>query len=122
MSSFATTVGFEVLLGDPELEEARHLDNTELRLAIKQVPKARSKVEKIPAGFLKNRLLNELERSCIVLAMVSVPRGGCIFKDEGIAPTVAVMSSCVATRTDLLVLVVHALFLQNGFVCTVWRV
>ena len=117
MSSFATADGFELLGGDPALEDANQMDNTELRLAIKQIPKARSKLEKIPPGFLKSRLLDELERSCIVLAMVSVPRGGCVFKDEGVAPTVAAMSSRIAARTDLLVLVVHTLFVQNGFVC-----
>ena len=46
MSSLATADGFELLGGDPALEDANQMDNTELRLAIKQIPKARSKLER----------------------------------------------------------------------------
>ena len=70
--------GFEVVHTDPDLAEAERLDNTELRLAIKQLAKARVKLDKLNPGYVQRKLVDELNRQTIVLATVTVPRGGCV--------------------------------------------
>ena len=109
--------GFEVVHTDPDLAEAERLDNTELRLAIKQLAKARVKLDKLNPGYVQRKLVDELNRQTIVLATVTVPRGGCVYRDEGIAPTIAAMTPVIRSREGLLVLCFHTIMIQEGFVC-----
>ena len=69
--------GSESMVED-ELQEARALDAVQLRLAVKQLRKARIKIDKLTSGYVRSCLEKTLERTAIVLALASVPRGGCI--------------------------------------------
>ena len=48
------------------------------------------------------------------MALVSVPRGGCIGENQGVGTTIAAMGSEIVSREDLIVLFTHVIFLQNN--------
>ena len=104
-------------MAEDELEEAKALDAVQLRLAIKQLRKARIKIDKLTSAYVRNRLEKTLERTSIVLALASVPRGGCIGENYGISATIAAIGAEISSREDLLVLCTHVIFLQNNFMC-----
>ena len=102
---------------EEEIQQAKALDAVQLRLAIKQLRKARIKIDKLNSGYVKDQLKKTLERTMAVLALVSVPRGGCIGENQGVGTTIAAMGSEIVSREDLIVLFTHVIFLQNNFMC-----
>ena len=102
---------------EEEIQQAKALDAVQLRLAIKQLRKARIKLDKLNSGYVKDQLKKTLERTMTVLALVTVPRGGCIGENQGVGTTIAAMGSEILSREDLIVLVTHVIFLQNNFMC-----
>ena len=108
--------GSESMVED-ELQEARALDAVQLRLAVKQLRKARIKIDKLTSGYVRSCLEKTLERTSIVLALASVPRGGCIGENYGIPATIAAIGAEISSREDLIVLCTHVIFLQNNFMC-----
>ena len=90
---------------EEEIQQAKALDAVQLRLAIKQLRKARIKLDKLNSGYVKDQLKKTLERTMTVLALVTVPRGGCIGENQGVGTTIAAMGSEILSREDLIVLV-----------------
>ena len=65
---------------------------------------------------MRSCLEKTLERTSIVLALASVPRGGCIGKITAFRRLLPQLGE-ISSREDLIVLCTHVIFLQNNFMC-----